>query len=194
MLQFVRNAYRVCTTIVLWIVLIAFIASGGIGGYILGNMFGFLGHSAVLTTAGVILGIALGGAIGILFIVLFFGAVAIILNMDKNIAEQNKLLAQLVTQLSAPQSTKSLATLPDYGHTAGIPHARQDTAIYTAVTKTLLKASPEPGGQTRKVLNAGETVSFIRMSGDNPKWFYAKTFDSTEGWCFVSHFRRLTNG
>jgi hypothetical protein len=191
LLQFVRNAYRVCTTIVLWIVLIA---SGGIGGYIFGNMFGFLGHSAVLTTAVVILGVALGGAVGILFIVLFFGAVAIIINMDKNIAEQNKLLAQLVTQLSAPQSTKSPTTLPDYGHTTGIPPVKQEMAIYTAITKSLLKASPEPNGQTRKVLNAGETVSFIRRSGDNPKWFYAKTFDSTEGWCFTGHFRRLTNG
>ena len=191
MLQFVRNAYHVCTTIVIWIVLVASVVSGGIGGYVLGSMIGLLGYHTLLVTAGIILGIALGGAAGILFIVLFFGAAAIILNMDKNIAEQNRLLAQLTAQLSAQPPARTAA---DYPHTAGVPHARQDTAIYTAVTKTLLKASPEPGGQTRKVLNAGETVSFIRMSGDNPKWFYAKTFDSAEGWCFVSHFRRITSG
>jgi len=61
--------------------------------------------------------------------------------------------------------------------------------LYTATTKTPVKAIPDPRAETVMVLNSGDTV-YLQRTGENPKWFYAKTAEGNEGWCFAGHFKK----
>lgn len=72
----------------------------------------------------------------------------------------------------------------------GRPRAEQDSALYTAVIKTLIKASADTQSDTVEVLNVGDAV-YLQKMGNNPRWFYgANAFSGIKGWCFMAHFKK----
>lgn len=91
MLDFVKNAFRGCINVLLWINLILCTIGGGVSGYYLGQLISYR-NAGGYAFVGVIIGIIWG-----LFTdVVGGGFIVTILNMDENIEEQNSLLRDLL--------------------------------------------------------------------------------------------------
>ena len=82
MLGFIKALYRHYFNIILWINLIVWVIVGGI----IGNTSNSYGDNYV------IIGVVIGIVIGFISNVIFGGFIATILNIDKNLEEQNVLL------------------------------------------------------------------------------------------------------
>ena len=85
MLNFVKTAFSGFIVFVLWINMIIFMVGCGIGGY-------FLAPNGSERGGYIFLGILMGIVIGLLSNIMFGGFIATIINIDKNIHDQNEIL------------------------------------------------------------------------------------------------------
>ncbi|MDR2147470.1 MAG: hypothetical protein LBE91_13525 [Tannerella sp.] len=91
MIEFVRNAFRVLISILLWLNLIVCTFLGVSGGLFFGKLLPFV-YSNEIT--GIVIGGILGALIGLLLNILVGGFLATILNIDKNLQKMaNKSIA-----------------------------------------------------------------------------------------------------
>ncbi|MCL2520691.1 MAG: hypothetical protein FWE37_06810 [Spirochaetaceae bacterium] len=82
MLNFVKNAFRQFFGAILWLVFIFMAIGGAVRGFHLHGGLGLVG------------GLIIGAFIGLIYNIIVGGFIATVLNMDRNIEEQTKILKE----------------------------------------------------------------------------------------------------
>ena len=204
MLQFVKNAYRMLWSILLWVVLVGSGIGGGVGGYLFASLINFLDNRILSIIIGVVVGIAVGLTAGLLFDILVGGFIATILSIERNTSGQHKnganifdnagdmMFTEQMEARTRPMQSRKTHSMPDeniFGNIDDVVFDEQEEDLYVAKVKTLIKANPKPDSLTKKILDAGDVV-YLQRLGVGTKWFHAKSIDGIEGWCFVAHFKK----
>ena len=207
MLKLVKTVFRNYLEVLLWINL----AVCALGGAYIGRTFGqialqlatsFEGDVMELLKklyispqgggTGLFIGFFVGAAIGLFTNVIIGGFIATIADMHKNI-DQLKLIEHMkMKKGSGAESAKRQVPMSDaniFDNADDVIFMEQDEEVYTATTRTLIKARPETSAATKKVIEIGDAMYFQKL-GSGGKWFYGKSVDGTAGWCFIVHFKR----
>ena len=62
---------------------------------------------------------------------------------------------------------------------------------YSAITETAIRCEPNHNSSIKKKININEVVSIQEIPAEESKWFYVRTKDQIEGWCFSPHLKKL---
>ena len=131
-----------------------------LGGYVVGGKLSEFNEGYAL------LGLIIGSLIGLITVIIPGGLIANFLSMVDNIEKLAK--GNLSSEVSNDESG----------------------GIYTAITDTAIRGSPDHDAYIEKTLKVGDTVYFNNFYKNDHNWFYVNTEDSKMGWCFIKHFKK----
>jgi hypothetical protein len=173
MLDFVKRAFRGGINALLWINLILCTSGGGVAGYYIGRLIDYRNRNAGGYVFG---GVIIGIIWGLLTDIVGGGFITTILSIEKNTEEQTVLLKKHLGINDIPV---------DITIKAGQVGSKYEVIKYTA-----LRSAPDHDTIEKKLLNVGDTVIFSKSSLLDKEWFYVKSSDGNEGWCFSAYLKK----